>query len=613
MATNKNECYKERINEIISLSGRRNWKYLRNMREYTGSPQYALNNLTDAEVEGYFTDCGFRNETDTTSQFSDNMIRACTETLKAMVSSYKVRPFVNPYHGTYKDVRLAKNAQQYFDITLDDLNINSLVSNAFKDACVFDTGWIYLDRDDKKIIRALPWQVYVDPRQATYNKITEIVYRQSSYPYKNKKKTEYVTRLLYWNIETHERVEYIQELEKFEVTEYDPDVIPFSFILYTEPTKGMSNVSVADMLYGIQQEIKSINNRLRIAEEKSPIAYAAYPDETDVDVSKISNRVLQFIPYRSGGPGVPNNGIQFQTVEPYSQTFLQRLEDLKKAAREYVGSSEQSMQGTHTPGVDSGIAMGTLQNIEAQRFQVQANNVINMYIDVIKKIIYVFNGSILPKSKNRTDIKWSELRKAVENMDFQFTPSDVLSKDPSKKWEILRDMSDRGQIPQSALLELMELPDLQKGYSISNNVHNAVMTVIEKCIEENKYDIPVFIPTEVLKSEIRSFCLSLFAINNPENDVDIEKLLKLYDKVVEMEAVRAEQQNSNDIANAQTQQINQQTMALDAQSQGLDTQNSQLQSLLTAIQNGQMTPEQAQQALSQMGLSTQGATQDVMA
>lgn len=597
MATNKNECYKERINEIISLSGRRNWKYLRNMREYTGSPQYALNNLTGAEVEGYFTDCGFRNETDTTTQFSDNVIRSCVETLKAMVSSYKVRPFINPYNGTYKDVKLAKNTQQWIDIESDELDLCSLVSNAFRDACVFDTGWVYIDKDGKTVTRALPWQVYVDPRQATYNNVTEVVYRQPSYPYKNKKKTEYVTRILYWNTETHERVEYVQELEKFEVTEYNPDVIPFSFIPYTEPTKGMSNVSVADMLYGIQQEIRSINNRLRIAEEKSPIAYAAYPDDTDIDITKISNRVLQFIPYRPGGPDVPNPGIQFQVVEPYSQTFLQRLEDLKKSAREYVGLSEQSMQGTHTPGVDSGVAMGTLQNIEAQRFQVQANNVIKMYMDVIKKIIKIFDGSILPKSKNRMDLKWSDLRKAVENMDFQFTPSDILSKDPSKKWEILRDMSDRGQIPQSALLELMELPDLQKGYSISNNVHNAVMTVIERCIEENKYEVPVFIPTEVLKSEIRSFCLSLFSINNPENDSDIKKLLKLYDRVVEMEAVRAEQQNNNDIANAQTQQINAQTEALSAQSAQLDPELSQMQSIVNQIQNGTIDQSTAQQYL----------------
>ena len=612
MSRDKYECYKERINEIISLSGRRNWKYLRNMREFTGSPQYALNNLTDAEVEGFYTDYGFRNESDTTAQFSDNMIRSCVETLKAMVSDYKVRPFINPYHGTYRDVRLAKNTQQWIDIESDELDLCGLVSNAFKDACVFDTGWLYLDKDEKTVTRALPWQVYVDPRQATYNKITEVVYRQSSYPYKDKKKTEYVTRLLYWNIETHEKVEYIQELDKFEVTEYTPDCIPFSFIPYSEPTKGMSNVSVADMLYGIQQEIKSINNRLRIAEEKSPIAYAAYPDETDIDISKVSNRVLQFIPYRSGGPGVPNNGIQFQTVEPYSQTFLQRLEDLKKSAREYVGLSEQSMQGTHTPGVDSGVAMGTLQNIEAQRFQVQANNVIRMYTDVIKKIIKIFDGSILPKSKNRTDLKWSELRRAVNDMDFQFAPTDILSKDPSKKWEILKDMSDRGQIPQSALLELMELPDLQKGYSISNNVHNAVMTVIEKCIEENKYEIPVFIPTEVLKSEIRSFCLSLFAINNPENDADIEKLLKLYDKVVEMESIRAEQQSNNDIANAQTQQINQQTAALDQQSVAMDGELANLQSTLQQLQSGNVDPAQAQQIIQQLQ-EQQGVQQNVMA
>ena len=147
----------------------------------------------------------------------------------------------------------------------------------------------------------------------------------------------------------------------------------------------------------------------------------------------------------------------------------------------------------------------------------------------------------------------------------------------------------------------MELPDLQKGYSISNNVHNAVMTVIERCIEENDYDIPVFIPTEVLKSEIRSYCLSLSAVNNPDNDSDIKKLMKLYDEVVKMEQARAEQQSNNDMANAQTQQINQQTAALDAQSAQMDPQLSEMQSIVQAIQNGQMDQATAQQYLQQLG------------
>ena len=594
------DTYKARIDELISLSGKRNYKYLRNLREYTGSPQYALNNLTDAEVAGYFVDCGFRNEVDTTTQYSDNVIKACTDTLCAMVSSYKTRPYINPYNGDYKDVRIAKQAQQYFDIAFDELKLVDLITNAFRDACIFDTGYIYFNIDEKKIQKALPWQVYLDPRQVTYNNIVEVEYRQQQYPYIVNNKVEYVTRHLYWNILTHKRVEYIEQLDIVNITEYEKDTIPFCFIHYTPPIKGVSNVSIADLLYGIQQEIKSINNRLRIAEEKSPIAYAAYPDETDVDINKVSNRVLQFIPYRSGGPGVPNNGIQFQTVEPYSSTFLERLDVLKKTAYEYVGLSEQSVQGQHVAGVNSGVAMGTMQNIEAQRFQIQANNVINMYVDVAKKIIKLFDGNILPKSKYRTNLKWSDIRKAVDNMDFQFTPSDILSKDPSKKWEILRDMSDRGQIPQSALLELMELPDLQKGYSISNNVHNAVMTVIERCIEENDFDIPVFVPTEVLKSEIRSYCLSLSAVNNPDNDGDIKKLMKLYDEVVKMEQARAEQQSNNDIANAQTQQINQQTAALDAQSAQMDPQISQMQSIVQAIQSGQMDQATAQQYLQQL-------------
>jgi hypothetical protein len=154
-----------------------------------------------------------------------------------------------------------------------------------------------------------------------------------------------------------------------------------------------------------------------------------------------------------------------------------------------------------------------------------------------------------------------------------------------------------GYIPRSEILGLMEMPDVQRGYNLSNNVHNAVMAVIERCLDENDFDIPIFIPTEVLKSEIRSVCLNLEGVNNPDNKTDINKLLKLYDKVVEMEQTMAQQQNNNGIAQQETQQINAQTEALSAQSAQLDPELSQMQSIVNQIQNGTIDQATAQQYL----------------
>lgn len=590
--------YVTRINELISLSGRRNWKYLRNLQMYTNSPNYGLNSLTDSEVEGYFVSYGGRvNESDTTAPVAENITKECIDTLKAMVAYYKARPFYDTYNGSVKDMKATKQVQQYFDVMFDKWNMTKLVPTVFKDACIFDTGYIYIDRNDNTPKRAMPWQVYYDPRQVSYGKEYECVYRQAQYPVVENGEVKYYTRILYWDVLTHKEVEYIQETGKITVRTYEPDELPFCRIQYSSPVKGVSNMSVCDLLYGIQQEITSLTNRIRIAEEKCPIAFMAIPEDSDIDVNKISNRIMQLIPYRTDGPGAATP-ITPVTPEPFSNTFTERLEQLKNDARRTVGLSEQSIQGSHTPGVNSGVAMGTLQNIEAQRFQAQTDAVIQLYVDVANKVIAVIqDGDILPKSKYNQPITWSKVRKLSKNMKIQYSAAESLSKDPTEKYKLLKQMEIDGYIPRSEILGLMEMPDVQRGYNLSNNVHNAVMAVIERCLDENDYDVPIFIPTEVLKSEIRSVCLNLEGVNNPDNNTDINKLLKLYDKVVEMEQTIAQQQNDNGIAQQETQQINAQTEALSAQSAQLDPELSQMQSIVNQIQNGTIDQTTAQQYL----------------
>jgi hypothetical protein len=84
----------------------------------------------------------------------------------------------------------------------------------------------------------------------------------------------------------------------------------------------------------------------------------------------------------------------------------------------------------------------------------------------------------------------------------------------------------------------MELPDIQSGYSLSNNAINAVLTCINDCIEKDNFEVPDYIPFQMLKEEIINTQLSLKSAASKENDntKDIEKLTKLYEAVEIKEA-----------------------------------------------------------------------------
>jgi hypothetical protein len=61
------------------------------------------------------------------------------------------------------------------------------------------------------------------------------------------------------------------------------------------------------------------------------------------------------------------------------------------------------------------------------------------------------------------------------------------------------------------------------------------MAVIDDCLENNKMEVPDYVPTDMLKTEIMNTMLSLRAVSNPQNAIDIEKMKQLYQLVLQKE------------------------------------------------------------------------------
>ena len=189
-----------------------------------------------------------------------------------------------------------------------------------------------------------------------------------------------------------------------------------------------------------------------------------------------------------------------------------------------------------------------MEDVESDRFETQLNQIIRAFIDVAKTCIKVFpqDEDILPEISNRVSIKWKDIVKESSNMSIQYSGADNLSKDPSTKLQQLQQLSMAGVIPAARIPQLMQIPDLEMGYSLSNNAIDAVMAVIKSCIEDDVFDVPEFIPFELLKEEIINTQLSLTSAGYDRNKKDILKLEKLYEKVedqAEQWVASADQEN----------------------------------------------------------------------
>ena len=586
------------MSELKSLNESRLSKYYRNYNYYNNTPAGTLKGIRNPSIVGLYN-IDESPENDTTLTPSINVIKSCIDTLTSKIAQSKVRPFFNCINGTFKDINVCKNAQQYFDQYFDIEEVNKKVSMAFRDACIFDHGVIYVDSETRSITKALPWQVFVRPAELTYNNVTRAYYCQNDYPvsmlpekYRNKvlkanPDQEYVTYGIYYDTVDQCKAVYISELDFVEIEKYEGNRVPFIFLWYNNPIHGGSSVSVVDMLYGIQKEVNTLMSKVKDASQLSPALTFFLPDDATIKSTQLNNRVGNVITYKATSD-MSGSPVTVATPNFIDSQYIELINNLKETAYEMVGISQLSAQSKKPSGLNSGIALQTVEDVESERFEEQLNQVIRCYVEIAKTCLRVFpkEETILPDTPNRLDVRWGDIVDEEKKMQIQFSAADSLSKDPSTKLQQLQQLAQVGVIPQERIAQFMELPDLEGGYSLSNNAINAVLSVIRDCIESDNYDVPDYIPIPMLKTEIINTQLSLRAANFIKNQEDIEKLNQLYNVVVQMEqqmnqptpeeqAMQQQQMQQAQMAEQQAAMQQQAMMAPQGQPVDLDMQTGQ--------------------------------------
>lgn len=532
---------RQKISYLKSVNENKRYKMLRNLWMYEYDNHITFDDLDRYQSVGYYWNG------ESTNNVNENVIRSCIDTLTSKIACQKVRPFFNSVNGSWKDFELCTQAQQFFDVLFDEYNVNDIVTLAFKDACIFERGMIYVSNTG--IERMLPWTVYTNPAEDSYNRNTELLWECKKYPkallpFDIKTSQDLVTYTRYWN--TKEKVFYtwIPEANYNQVETYEKE-LPFVQIYYNKPLFGSSCSSVVDVLFGIQDQIDNLIRTCAIAAKRNMPKTYWVPEGTDVKAGSLNNEVGQVIPYRPipGASGVPVICDEQRIIDPQYRDLIDKY---KQDAYELVGISQLSATSQKPQGLNSGIALSTMENIESDRFETQLNQVIRCYVDLAKKCINILDAKelILPQEKTRAMLNWDDLIGAAKSFNIQFSAAESLSKDPSTKLQQLQSLAQAGIIPQSHIAKYLELPDIESAYNITTNALNAVMSLIKETIEGDEVPvIPPYIPKPTLKEECLNMMLSLRGANYEQNKADIDKLMLLYNAILDTsEAMRPEEE-----------------------------------------------------------------------
>jgi hypothetical protein len=592
----------------------RDTKYRRlyNVYENQGARTGTIREIYSLPTSYYFKNS---QENDVGSYPSLNVVRSAVDTFVSKMAQMKVRPYFSPINGLAETRRVAKAAQNFFDIWFNKEQIFDKAVDCLRDAALFDYGCLWIDDESNKLIRVRPWQFYCDPAQYHYGELTRMTLTFDRYPVeyiKNKLLDRFPSELrerlkadpsatvdkleLYYNLDDGNQYMIIngKVVRKRPV---DYKTIPVSLYHIANPIKGWWSSGLADQLMYIQGAMNRITERIMTAAEMNPANTIFYPQSNqsgnNLKASQFDNRIGLMVPY---DPTLVQNGTPIvvstpRFIDPQYQAWLEFLE---QHAYNMVGVSQLSAQAKKPSGLNSGVALQTVEDVESERHQTPLDHHIKFLMDVAKCCIKVMpdNADILPKIVGRAvDIKWKDIRKQQDLFSMDTDPVAWLSRDPKVKMEQMEKLVSMKVISPADAAHAIDLPDQEEMMNIATSSYDACQKIIDNVIFDNKTSFYSTVDLNMLYNEVSTRINILVAAGE---DPEITNRLADFMQIVK--------QKGDDIGKAiqpapQTPAPPPEPISDQAFAAG---QIKELMGILSEVKSGNVTPQAAQIIISMM-------------
>ncbi len=524
--------------DVRDAKYRRNWMRYSNagirrdsIRSFAGQPFGMWQRSTDA---------------DTTPMPTVQVIKAIIDTFCSKMSQTKVRPFFNPVNGNYETRKIAREAQVFFDELFEKQKVSQVGNESLRNACIFDTGIAWVNEETGRVSKILPWEFYFDPAELHFDTLTRCFCRFENYPlislkdvyagserkgeldgfladYRGRK----VEWVVFYDLANKERVDLING-EPVRTRALESSVWPFVMMYFTKPVAGYRTTGICDDLMGHQLTCDMLTQRIKDASELSP-ANAIFLDQNiNIKASQISNRIGNIYNYTGTSGGQPPI---VSTPRPIDPLYLQLLQYFVQDAHNVIGVSQLSAQSKKPSGLNSGVGLETLQDVESERFNVQLQNYINFFMDLSKVYMEVVPETldVLPAKLGRARVTWKDVKRQREQFSIEFSSTSSLSKDPKVKMEQIEKLIQMGLVDKDYVASVLEMPDLEGVYSVSTAAHDAVQHIVARAIETGKVDFNEVVPLDMLYRECVLEISRLEAADEDQRTVD--KVIALMVKV----------------------------------------------------------------------------------
>jgi len=408
----------ERLKTNLSV---RDVKYRRNYNRYVNNGRRSEDvwNPYGNPLSFYFA----QTEDDTGVIPVFNYVKSTVDTHISKLSQTKVRPYFNSINGSFKTRKTVRNAQIYFDEFFTERDVYKNAIEAARDAEIFEVGHLWIDEEDMSVRRVRPWEVYYDRAEWQNDKLNRIFLYFRNYPLyyledkianknipeaqalNDKNLMVKVDYYIYYDLKNKKKYEFVNN-NLIKTTKISFTTCPVAFVFYSPPVKGGFSTSLIDEIYTLQTEVDMISHRIHTAFSLNPANQVFVPKGSDIKASMLNNEIGSIYEYIPVG-GMSTNPVAVATPPAISPQYLEYLNFCRGEIYGIAGVSQLSAQAKKPSGLNSGVALDTLEDVESERHNLVLQNYMLFLMRIAKICIDVFPESedILPRKLGTAKMK----------------------------------------------------------------------------------------------------------------------------------------------------------------------------------------------------------------
>jgi len=266
---------------------------------------------------------------------------------------------------------------------------------------------------------------------------------------------------------------------------WEHDYFPFVELTYNEPITGAQGYGLVEQLEGYQYEIN-------ISSEKSSEQFRMsgklilVPDGSGIHDQEIRNGIT----IARHKPGMPPQVFDMDLVNEHTN---QRPRVLQQDALGDSGLSAMSVRSEKPAGIDSGIGLQTLNDVETERFMIFGRayetwclELGRRYIDCAKQIATDYGDMAVsvPMKGGLLDLNWNDVY--VDGVELRIFATSTLPQQPGARLDRLKALFDAQVIDRDTFLRQLDSPDMQSEMDLETSDHLVTDEILEAMLDADE-------------------------------------------------------------------------------------------------------------------------------